>query len=203
MNAERERPVIDVSELPTVVFGHRATIWMGNLGYMAIEGAMFLMVIVSYFYLRTRVNDWPPEQVPPALLWGTANLVLFLLSVAPNVWLKRQAHADNVKLVGVGLAVMLVIGVAAILLRVMEFGALKCRWDDNAYGSIIWTLVVLHSGHLLTEWIETLFLAYVLAAGHDEGHRLMDVEQLANYWYFVVLFEIALYLLVYVATRGM
>lgn len=203
MSAEHERPLVDVSELPTVVFGHRSTIWMGNLGYMAIEGAMFLMVVVSYFYLRTRVNDWPPEQVAPGLLWGTINLGVFLLSLAPNLWLKHKARAGDLKLVGLGLTAMLIFGVATLALRIMEFRALNCRWDENAYGSIVWALIGLHTGHLLTEWLETVFLTSVIAAGHDEGHRLVDVEQLANYWYFVVLFEIALYLLLYVATRGM
>jgi cytochrome c oxidase subunit III len=199
----RERPTIDVSQLPTVVFGHRATIWMGNLGYMAIEGTMFMMVIVSYFYLRTRVNDWPPEQVAPGLLWGTANLIVFLISLAPTVIVKRESHKGNVVGTLFWMVVLIGFGVLNIALRVMEFPALNCKWDENAYASIVYILIGLHCFHLLTAWGENIFLTCTLLAGHTEGHRLVDIEQTANYWYFVVLFEITLYLLIYVATRGM
>jgi cytochrome c oxidase subunit 3 len=197
------RPALDVSGTPAVVFGPRSILWMANLGYMAIEGSMFLMLIVSYFYYRTRVNDWPPEQNAPGLLWGTINLGVLLLSIAPNYLLKKLAQRQQIARVGAGLLVLILFGVAALAVRVVEFPALNCRWDENAYASTVWALLGLHSAHLLTEWVELLVIAGVFAAGRIEGSRFVDVEESANYWYFVVLFEIAIYLVVYVAPRVM
>jgi cytochrome c oxidase subunit III len=198
-----ERPQLDVSGLPTVVFGPRAPIWMANLGYMAIEGTMFALLIVSYFYYRTRATAWPPEQDPPRLLFGTINLVLFILSVVPNELMKRAARRGQLVRTGALLGLMILIGVATLIVRGLEFPALNCRWSENAYGSIVWALIVLHTGHLLTEWIETLVVTAVLVTGHTDGQHFVDVEQTANYWNFVVLFWIALYLVIYIAPRGL
>jgi hypothetical protein len=45
--------------------------------------------------------------------------------------------------------VLLVVGVVLLVIRALEFGALNCRWDDNAYGSIVWTLLTYWSGSSL------------------------------------------------------
>ncbi len=203
MGPLEERPVLNVSSLPNVVFGPRATVWMANLGYMVIEGTMFALLIVSYFYYRTRANVWPPEQMPPALLWGTINLVIFLLSVVPNELLKRAARRGQLVRVGIFLWLMIAIGIANLVVRGFEFPALNCKWDENAYGSIVWALIGLHTGHLLTEWVETIVLLAAFLSGRNDGHRFMDVEQSGNYWNFVVLFAVALYLVVYIAPRGL
>jgi len=46
------RPVIDVSPLPKFAFGHKGLIWWGTTGFMVIEGSMFVMALIVYFYLR-------------------------------------------------------------------------------------------------------------------------------------------------------
>ena len=84
---ESLRPAVrelNVANLPTVVFGHRTLIWWGTLGMMAIEGTMFAIVVVAYFYLRTRVTDWPPGLMPPAIKYGVINTAVFLASIVPN-----------------------------------------------------------------------------------------------------------------------
>ena len=45
---------LDVAGLPTVVFGHRSLMWWGTLGVMAIEGTVFALAVMAYFYLRTQ-----------------------------------------------------------------------------------------------------------------------------------------------------
>ena len=37
------RPAGDVAALPTVTFGHRSLMWWGTVGFMVIEGSMFVM----------------------------------------------------------------------------------------------------------------------------------------------------------------
>ena len=67
--AERvERPVLDVSRLPTVGFGSHSITWWGIMGMMAIEGTVFVLMIASYFYLHSRSSEWPPHRSPPDLL---------------------------------------------------------------------------------------------------------------------------------------
>jgi cytochrome c oxidase subunit 3 len=49
-----DRPVLDVSKLPTVLFGTKSLTWCGIIGMMAIEGMVFVLMIASYFYLHSR-----------------------------------------------------------------------------------------------------------------------------------------------------
>ena len=37
----RAATLVDVSRLPTTVFGHRSHMWWGTLGFMLIEGTAF------------------------------------------------------------------------------------------------------------------------------------------------------------------
>ena len=65
------RPVINVAPLPDFGFGHRALVWWATLGVIAIEGAMFALMIANYLYLKGRNSQWPPGVHSPALLYGT------------------------------------------------------------------------------------------------------------------------------------
>lgn len=195
------RPAIDVSGLPNVVFEYRSMIWWATIGIIAIEGFMFGVVIAAYFYLRTRVNDWPPGIDPPKLLWGTLNLGLVLLSLIPNFWIKKVAHKLDVKAVRLGLIIMSAAAVISLALRVMEFTALNCTWDANAYASITWTILGLHSAHLITDAYDTWVLAGLFFTDRIEGRRLVDAAENADYWNFVVISWIPIYLVLYVAPR--
>lgn len=52
MNAS---PALDVSHLPTYAFGPRGLMWGGTMGMLTIEGTVFAILIVTYFYLRIEV----------------------------------------------------------------------------------------------------------------------------------------------------
>ena len=45
-----------------------------------------------------------------------------------------------------------------LIIRGFEFNNLNCRWTDDAYGSIIWALLLLHTTHILTDWGDTVVL---------------------------------------------
>ena len=54
--------VINVAPLPDFGFGHRALVWWATLGVIAIEGAMFALMIANYLYLKGRNSQWPPPE---------------------------------------------------------------------------------------------------------------------------------------------
>jgi cytochrome c oxidase subunit 3 len=194
-------PVLDVSGLPNIVFRSRNPIWWGNVFYMLIEGAMFAMVVASYFYLRTRSTDWPPGVNPPYLGWGVANGILLLVSIVPARWIQLRARAGDLENTRLGLIILSGFGVASIVLRCFEFAHLNCRWDSNAYGSMIWTLIGLHSGHLLTEFIETLLMLAFTLSSTMEAKRFPDIDVSSDYWYFVVFWAVVMNFIIYGTTR--
>ena len=196
-----ERPVIDVSRLPHTGFGASSLVWWGTFGLIAIEGTMFAILIACYFYLRTRVSDWPPGIDNPKLLPGTINLLIFILSGFPNQWIKKVAQKLDLRATRIGLLIISAVAVINLLIRVFEFPALQCWWDSNAYGSVVWTLLGLHTLHLFTDSFDTWVLTVLMFIGPVQRKRFMDASENSDYWWFVVLTWIPIYLVIYWAPR--
>lgn len=197
----RKPLTLDVSGLPSVAFGPSNTTWLANVFYMAIEGMMFALMFASYFYLRTRTQEWPPGHLPPALTFGLINAVVFLLSVVPARWVQKSAPAGDLPAIRKGLIILSAFAVLATVLRVFEFTTLNCKWSDDAYSSTVWVLIGLHTGHLLTELIETLVITVMSFTRKMEGTRLADAAINSDYWYFVVITGLIVDLLIYGSTR--
>jgi cytochrome c oxidase subunit III len=192
---------LNVAGLPSVVFGYRSLIWWGTMGMMMIEGTMFAITVSAYFFLRTRSSDWPPGLMPPRLTAGTINLIIFLVSVAPAVWTQKVAQRGDLKLTRIGLIVMSLFGAGNLIARVFEFPSLMSTWDANAYASITWMLLGLHTVHLATDWADTVVLSVLMFTDRIDGKRFMDSSENSDYWYFVVLTWIPIYLVIYWAPR--
>jgi cytochrome c oxidase subunit 3 len=201
MSARRADEIVDVSELPTYVYGHRGVIWWGTVGMIAIEATVFALAVFAYLYVRSRVNEWPPSVDAPDLLWGTVNVALAIVSLVPNQWTKRAADNADIGKVRVGIVVCVLFGLVLLVIRAFEFTALNCRWDSNAYGSAVWMLLGLHTVHLLTDFYDTVVLAVMSFTGPWEGKRFVDVSENALYWYFVVIAWIPIYAVIYWGAR--
>jgi cytochrome c oxidase subunit 3 len=197
-----KRAVLDVSDVTTIAFGHHNVSWLGNVLYMTIEGTMFLLLFVTFFYLKTRSPHWPPAGfVPPSPGPGIVSAILFALSLIPAVWTKRKAFEQSLPALRLGLALLAVVALALIVIRVFEFHSLNCRWTDNAYASCVWILLGIHTGHLITEWIETLVLFAIASTPQMRGIRFADAAMNSDYWYFVVVTGFLLQIILYGVTR--
>jgi cytochrome c oxidase subunit 3 len=204
--AQRERmqvhlSALDVSALPSFGFGHRSLMWWGTLGLMAIEGTAFALAVAGYLYLHAHATEWPMSAPPPGLLWGTLNLCILLLSIWPNHWTKQAAEKLDLGRVRRGLLVCLVFALAFLVVRVFEFRSLEVGWDQNAYGSIVWLLLGLHTAHQLTDAYDTTVLTVLMHTGPIEGKRFVDVSENSLYWYFVVWSWVPMYAVIYLVPR--
>jgi cytochrome c oxidase subunit I+III len=197
----KQRPVVDVSELPDYAFGNRSLVWWGTLGFMMIEGFMFAIMIGVYFYLRSHMTHWPPNLPPPDPFWGSVNTLILIASVLPNIWYKKAAEREDLGTVRIGLVISIIFAIAFIIIRVFEFGSLNCRWDTNAYGSAVWMLLGLHATHLITDFLDTVVLTVLMFTGPITGKRFVDVSENAFYWYFVVAAWIPIYAVLYLVPR--
>jgi heme/copper-type cytochrome/quinol oxidase subunit 3 len=192
---------LDVRHLPTVVFSHRSLMWWGTLGMMAIEGTVFALAILAYFYLRSHTPTWPVTALPPKLLWGTLNTVVMVASFLPAHFAKREAEALRLPGVRLWLVVSVAFGLVFVAIRVLEFAALNCRWDSSAYGSVVWLLLALHTTHIVTDLIDTGVLTVLFFTGPLDGKRFVDVSENSFYWYFVVLTWLPIYFTIYWGAR--
>jgi cytochrome c oxidase subunit 3 len=192
---------LDVSGLPTYGFGTRMTMWWGTLAFCVLEGAGFALAAAAYLFLWVNNPDWPIETGPPGLLWSTLVLVVMLASLWPNLLATRNARNEDLPRVRRDLVILSAIGVALLVLRWFEFTTLGVAWDRNAYGSLVWVLLGLHTAHLLTDLGDTLVLTALMFTRHAHGKRFSDVEDNAFYWNFVVLAWVFLYALLYWVPR--
>lgn len=198
---EVPRRVLDVGPLPDYAFGHHGLIWWGTAGFMVIEGSMFVMALIAYFVLRTRVTDWPPSLPNPDLTLGTVNTIVLFASLIPNQMTKVAAEHLDLRRVRILLPICLVFGVVFVVIRAFEFGSLGCSWDDNAYASIVWFIMGMHTVHLATDVLDSFVLAGLVFTAHMDPTRLVDVSENSLYWYFIVVSWIPIYLTVYFAPR--
>jgi heme/copper-type cytochrome/quinol oxidase subunit 3 len=201
MTSTTAPPVLDVSELPHEAFGHRSTLWWATMGLIAIEGTMFALLMTNYLYLKGRNPNWPPSVPPPDLLWGTVNLIVLLVSAIPNEIAKKSAEKFDLRKVRLWLVVCMLFAAAFNIIRIFEFQSLNVWWDQNAYGSIVWTLLGFHTTHILTDALDTGVLTVLMFTGPIEQKRFVDVSENAFYWYFVVLAWLPIYGLLYIAPR--
>jgi heme/copper-type cytochrome/quinol oxidase subunit 3 len=199
--ADASDTTLDVGALRTHAFGSSSTTWWGTIGMIVVEGMLFALTIASYFYLRGHAPEWPLRAPPPDLLWGTLNTALMLLSGLPNAWTKRSAERYDHRRACIGLWINTAIGVLLMAVRVGEFATLNVRWNDNAYGSVVWMLMGLHTGHLIADTYNTGVLAVLFSGGPVEGKRYVDVSENAGYWYFVVASWLAVYATVFWGAR--
>jgi heme/copper-type cytochrome/quinol oxidase subunit 3 len=176
--------------------------WWGTMGLIVIEGTVFVGAIATYFYLRELVTVWPPNQAAPALLYGTLHTVILLLSAIPNQWTKTVAEQEDLRATRIGLVICLIFGAVLLAIRAYEFTALHVMWYESAYGSIVYALLILHTIHLATDYVDTAVLTVLMFRNKLlEGRRFVDVSENALYWWFVVASWPFIYATIYLVPR--
>jgi cytochrome c oxidase subunit I+III len=192
------RAVADVRALPRTVFGHRALMWWGTLGFIIIEGSTLVICAVSYFYLRRNYATWPPQHIwRPDVVIPTIQAVLMLLSNIPMRWVDRASSRMDLHGVRRGMVICSVLIVIMSVLRLFELRALNVRWDTTAYASAAWATLVAHGTLLLLEMAETIALTILVFGREVEERDLSGISDNALYWYFLTGVWIPLYIMVF------
>jgi heme/copper-type cytochrome/quinol oxidase subunit 3 len=205
MRKQLDRRVVgDLSQLPDWAMGPRNVVWWGNLGFMLIEGTAFLLAIATYLYLQSQSPAWPPAgDRLPDLLWATIFTIGLLGSELPNLWVSRKAVAKDAAGVRLGTLAVAILGVVLIAIRGIELAHLNVRWDHDAYGSVVWMLVVLHTSHVVTDLGDTVVQSAWLYSHEIGDDQFSDVQDNSEYWSFVVLAWLPIYGLIYWVPRWM
>jgi heme/copper-type cytochrome/quinol oxidase subunit 3 len=180
------RPVTNVADLPTTTFGHRSIAWWGTIGFIVIEGTTLFICAMSYLYLRVTVGQWAPAYAPlPSLGVAAVQVALMVGSNIPMVMVDRAARRLDLPAVRAGMVVISLLAVVMCVLRGFELAALNVRWDDNAYGTAAWAILVSHATLLLVETIETLVQTALMFSPKLEQRDISAIADNALYWYFM------------------
>jgi heme/copper-type cytochrome/quinol oxidase subunit 3 len=197
--------VLDVSRLPDAGARGHAPVWWGMVMLLVIETAVFGMLIVSYYYLKLGEPQWPPPGIPqPDLLLPSINTIVLLASSVSMHAADHAASEDDQPALRWGLLISLVLAITFLVLKVVEYSGVSYRWDDHAYGSIVWTIIGFHSTHVLTLVLKTMVVGTLAWRGYFAHRRkLIGIQVNGLYWHFVVGVWVPLYLVLYWSPRLM
>ena len=194
--------VADLSGLPESARGAAGLAWWSNLCFMLIEGTGFALAAGAYLYLQSQSPAWPPTgDRLPSLDWSSAFTICLLVSIVPNLWVAAKARAKDERGVRLGVFSMTVVGAGLLALRGYELVHLNVHWAHDAYGSMTWLLMLLHTTHVITDLAETAVLSLWLTSHEVGDDQFADVENNCIYWNFVVVAWLPVYALVYWAPR--
>lgn len=193
---------LDVSHLPDVRYDSTEPVWWANVWMLAIEGTVLALAGASYFYLRLGEREWPPAgtPLPPAGL-ATVTMALCIVAAVLAFFMDRAVPTVRRRLVRAWVMACGVTGLASLAARWAEWKAVPFLWHSHAYGSVIWTLLFLHTLHLIAATGESIAVTAIFSKGPLFEKHFMDVKCLAVYWYFVAAVWLPLYAFVYWGPR--
>ncbi len=192
------RRTLDVSSLPPYDISSQAPLWWGQLMLAAIEGTTFFILIAIYFYMRLSVDVWPPPgtQLPHTLLPSIALVPLFL-SAPAAYWASEAAKRNDRGKMVLWLVANVVLGFAFIVVRAAEVATFNFTWRTDAHGTIVWSILFLHTLDAVADLLFTVVLIVIIASGRYGEKQRLGVHVDSVVWYFIVLIWIPLYVVVY------
>ncbi len=195
-------PKLDVRHLSPYAVRSDGMVWWGMLGMIAIETAVFAMLVSSYFYLKTQSDTWPLGGFdPPKLLLPTINTVVLLISSVVMHWADKGAALDDQRRLRLGIIGAASLAVVFLTLKVVEYSSVPYLWDDNAYGSIVWLIIGFHSVHVFLLLAKTVVVSTLAMRGYFDPTRRLGVIINGMYWHFVVAVWVPLYIVLYWSPR--
>lgn len=190
--------VIDVSGLPPYEISNKAPLWFGQVLLCAIEGSLLCMLIAIYFYLRLSVDMWPPPGVQlPHVMAPTLAWVPLLASAVGSYWASEGAKRNDRRAMLSSLIANFVLGAIFVAIRAYEWRILNFNWAADVHGTIVWSILYLHTLDMVADLIMTLVLIVILALGRYGEKQRLGVHVDSVIWYFLVGIWIPLYAVIY------
>lgn len=193
---------IDVSHLPPWDVSSQSPAWWGQLCLAIIEGTMFSILMACYFYMRLRMDVWPPpgDQFPHLLL-PSLGLIPLLLSVPPAYLASKAAKKNDRPGMILNLSLNLLFGAGYFVMRVFEWHSLNFNWKADAEGSYVWAFLGLHTFDYVSDLAFTFVLLILIVIGRYGQKERLGVHVDTVVWYFLVLIWIPIYVVIYWGPR--
>jgi heme/copper-type cytochrome/quinol oxidase subunit 3 len=164
--------------------GQYPPMYYGMVFLALVEAAEMFGTIVTYFYLRSGTNDWPPGDLPlPQLLLPTIGTLLLLASVIPSKLEDKAIKKNDIRMVIIYMLITVVLQAAFIGVFWYHLHSLTFKWDDNAYASIYWISIILtliFTGGTVFEGIYIIIQAFRGQYDKDR-HWALDADGVSNY----------------------
>ena len=197
-----ERRTLDVSGLPPYDISNQSPLFWGQVLMCLIEGSLLCMLIATYFYLRLRVDVWPGPGVRlPSLTLSSLALIPLIVSCGGSYLASEAAKKDSRSGMLLGLGLNLAFAIVFLVLRAFAWNSLNFTWASDAHGSIVWSILFLHSYDIVADVLMTVVLMVIVASGRYGPRQRIGVHVDSVLWYFLAGIWIPLYGVIYWAPR--
>ena len=188
--------------LGTHPLGPKGPLWWGMIMLILIELTVFGGLMAIYYYLKLYNPEFPPPGIDkPELLLPTLNtFVLLGAGLAMYLADKGIKAGDQLRL-KLWKSVSLLLAIAFLTLKYIEYSGYDYDWTTHAYGSIVWTITGFHAAHVISVALNTVVVLAMAFRGMFRSDRRMAVEANSLYFYFVVLIWLPLYFTLYISPR--
>ena len=168
--------------------------------FIAIEATEFGALIASYFYIRSSNSAWPPGDMPmPGLDFPTVGILLLLLSVVPTYLGDQAIKKDDQRGLRIHLILEILLELAFIAMWWIDMSNIIFNWDENAYGSLYWVLVITQLVFAAVMVLENAYILVLAYRGFFNADRHWGVDVGSYSAYFMVAAGVAIYLTVYLS----
>jgi cytochrome c oxidase subunit 3 len=164
--------------------GLRPPIYYGMIFLCLVEAAELGGTIVTYFYLRSGTNDWPPGDLPlPQLLIPTIGTLLFIASAIPSMLEDKAIKKNDIRGVIIYMLLTIVLQAAFIGVFWYHLKSLTFKWNDNAYASIYWISIILTLIFTAGTVFEGIYIVIQAFRGlyDKDRHWALDADGISNY----------------------
>jgi heme/copper-type cytochrome/quinol oxidase subunit 3 len=167
--------------------------WWGMVLLVATEATLFGSLIAAYFYLRFNNPAWPMDGIAkPSVTEPLVYTGMLVATALPTLAAVMTARRGRVGVAWLCLAIAFAVQGTYLGLQIH---LLTDTWHDftpatDAYGSIYYTLLIVHHAHVAVGLALSAWVLAKLARGMT-NYRFIALRAVAVYWYFVIALGIA------------
>lgn len=157
--------------------------------------------LISAFIVSRKREDWLNDfQLPDAFL---ISAILILISSFTIIFAKRALKQNNMKMVTIGLLLTLGLGITFIYNQFVGFGQIiEAGYNftgptSNVTISFIYIIAIVHIAHVVAGLIALILVIYNHFKQKYNSNDMLGFELAANFWHFVDVLWLALFLFLY------
>ncbi|MDB9782095.1 cytochrome c oxidase subunit 3 [Winogradskyella sp.] len=157
--------------------------------------------LTSAFIVSSKREDWLTEfQLPNAFL---ISVVVIILSSFTFILAKKALKSNNRQMVSLWLVVTLILGFGFIYNQFAGFGQIITEGynftgpTSNVTISFIYLIAMLHIAHVVAGLISLIVVIYNHFKQKYNSNNMLGLELAANFWHFIDILWVALFLFLY------
>ena len=166
-------------------------VWVGARLLVSSTIFLFLPFVFGYLYLATLNTGglWRPGDLKGPIGWGLSIMLALLFSAGLLAWARSELAAGYDGRFRWYSVAALVLGLAAVVLQIVEYTQLSFGPTDGGFASVFvgWTglqaVVVL----LAMVWLETVVASSFRNGSHSPGSTQTDVDAVFFYVAFLAI----------------